>query len=107
MRRGDLVTVAFPGDFAKPCPALIVQADLFAETGTLTVLLLSTTSTDAPLLRPPVQPSALNGLRKPSQVMVDKAMSVRRDRIGAVFGRLEADVLVEVSRALAVFLGIA
>jgi mRNA interferase MazF len=39
--------------------------------------------------------------------MVDKAMSVRRDRIGAVFGRLDADVLVEVSRSLAVFLGIA
>ena len=107
MRRGDLVTVAFPGDFAKPRPALVVQADAFDETGTLTVLLLSTTPVDAPLLRPSVRPSAQNGLHKPSQVMVDKAMSVRRDRVGAVFGQLEADVLVEVSRALAVFLGIA
>ena len=107
MRRGDLVTVAFPGDFAKPRPALVVQADAFDETGTLTVLLLSTTPVDAPLLRPSVRPSAQNGLHKPSQVMVDKVMSVRRDRIGAVFGQLEAGVLVEVSRALAVFLGIA
>ena len=107
MRRGDLITVAFPGDFAKPRPALIVQADHFDQTGTVTVLLLSTAVVDAPLMRLEVEPSALNGLRKPSQVMVDKAMSVRRDRIGAVFGRLEAEAMVDVSRALAVFLGIA
>lgn len=107
MTRGDLVTVAFPGDFAKPRPALVIQADAFAETGTLTVLLLTTTLADAPLIRPTVEPSTGNGLRQTSQVMVDKAVSVRRDRIGPVFGRLEPEALVEVSRALAVFLGIA
>jgi mRNA interferase MazF len=39
--------------------------------------------------------------------MVDKAMTVKRDKIGAVFGTLEADKLVEVGRCLAVFFGIA
>ena len=32
MKRGDLVTVALPGDFGKPRPALVVQADLFNAT---------------------------------------------------------------------------
>ena len=107
MRRGDLVTVAMPGDFGKPRPALVVQGDQFSETGTVTVLLMSGTLVDAPLIRPTASPTPQNGLRKPSQVMVDKAMSVKRDRLGPVFGSLDAETMVTVSRALAVFLGIA
>jgi mRNA interferase MazF len=29
VKRGDLVTVALPGDLGKPRPALIIQSDLF------------------------------------------------------------------------------
>jgi len=39
--------------------------------------------------------------------MVDKAITVMRDRVGPAFGRLEAEAMVEVERCLAVFLGIA
>lgn len=39
--------------------------------------------------------------------MVDKAMTVKREKVGPAFGRIDADVLVEVERCLAVFLGIA
>jgi mRNA interferase MazF len=46
-------------------------------------------------------------LQKLFQVMVDKAMAVKRDKIGPVFGRISKDALVEVQRCLAVFLGIA
>ena len=106
MRRGDLVAVTMPGDFGKPRPALIVQADQFSETGTVTVLLMSSTLVDAPLIRPVVQPSPANGLRKPTQVMVDKAMSVKRDRLGEPFGRLDDRAMLAITRSLAVFLGI-
>ena len=51
MRRGDLVTVSVGGDFGKPRPALVIQADEFAGTATATVLLLSGTLIEAPLLR--------------------------------------------------------
>ncbi|MBW8300833.1 MAG: type II toxin-antitoxin system PemK/MazF family toxin, partial [Hydrogenophaga sp.] len=47
------------------------------------------------------------GLTKPSQVMIDKAMSVRRERIGVPIGRLDDETMLTVTRALAVFLGIA
>lgn len=107
MRRGDLVAVAMPGDFGEPRPALIVQADPFEETGTVTALLISGTLVDAPFLRPTIHPTSVNGLRKPSQVMIDKAMSVRRDRLGDVFGRLEDEVMLSVTRALSVLLGLA
>jgi len=107
MKRGDLVTVAMSGDFGKPRPALVIQSDHFDATATVTVLLISSTLVDAPLIRLAVEPSAENGLRKPSQVMVDKAMTVRRDRVGAAFGRLEDDTMVAVNRSLALFLGFA
>ncbi|HEY1453711.1 MAG TPA: type II toxin-antitoxin system PemK/MazF family toxin [Roseiarcus sp.] len=107
MRRGDLVTVAVSGDFGKPRPALIVQADAFADHATVTVLLLSSALIDAPLLRLTVAPDATNGLRVPSQIMIDKAMTVMRAKIRQAFGRLSAEALLEVERRLAVFLGIA
>jgi mRNA interferase MazF len=107
MRRGDLVTVVMSGDFGKPRPALVMQSDHFDATATVTVLLISSTLVDAPLIRLAVEPSTENGLRKSSQVMVDKAMTVRRDRVGPPFGRLDNDTMVAVNRSLALFLGFA
>lgn len=95
------------GDFGKPRPALVIQADPFNEHVSATVLPITSTLVSAPLLRVTIQPSAENGLQKPSQVMVDKAMTVKRDKVGPAFGRIDADALVEVERCLAVFLGIA
>ena len=105
--RGDLVTIAMQGDFGKPRPALIIQVDLFDEHSTVTVLPVTSSLVAAPLLRVNVQPSTKNGLQKLSQVMVDKAMTVKRDKLGQSFGRIDADAMVEVERCLAVFLGIA
>lgn len=107
MKRGDLVTIALPGDFGKPRPALIIQSDQFDQTGTVTVLLVSGTLVDAPLIRTTIAPTSTNGLRKPSQVMVDKAMSVKRDKIGATIGRLDVEPMLAITRALAVFFAIA
>jgi mRNA interferase MazF len=41
VQRGDFVTVALQGDFGKPRPALVIQADAFADHATVTVLLVS------------------------------------------------------------------
>jgi mRNA interferase MazF len=108
LRRGDLVVVALPGDFGKPRPALVVQADLFlAVHPTVTVLPITSEIRDVPLFRITVDPSRPNGLRKVSQIMIDKPMTFRRDKIGAPIGRLDDDHLVRVNRALVLWLGIA
>lgn len=62
---------------------------------------------DAPLIRTTIEPNPTNGLRRRSQVMVDKAMSVKRDKVGATIGRLDAEAMLAVTRALAVFFAIA
>ena len=107
MIRGDFVTIAMQGDFGKPRPALVIQSDPFNEHATVTVLLVSSALVDAPLFRVIVQPTPGNGLQKPSQVMVDKAMTVKRDKLGEVLGSASDAAMLEVGRCLAVFLGIA
>ena len=108
MRRGDLVTVALPRDFGKPRPAVVVQSDLFANHATVTVLPVTSTITPpTPLFRLPLKQSPDNGLQAPSCVMVDKAMSVRVDKIGSTIGRLDEADMLRINRAMALFLGIA
>ena len=104
MRRGDLVTAALPGGFGTPRPALAVH---FASRATATVLPVTSTGARAPSTRLPVQPSTGNGLHGPSFAMIDKAASVRTERLGAAFGRLDDADVIRVHRALALFLGIA
>jgi mRNA interferase MazF len=107
MMRGDFVAVAVQGDFGKPRPALVIQANQFDEHTTVTVLPVTSALVAAPLIRITVQPTGANGLLKPSQIMVDKAVTIRRDKVGQAIGRIDANVMVEVERCLAVFLGIA
>lgn len=107
LRRGDLVTIALQGDYGKPRPALVIQSDFFSAHPSVTLLPVTSELRDAPLFRVSVLPSLENGLRKPSQIMVDKAITVAREKVGEVVGRLDSGTLVEVERCLAVFLGIA
>ena len=108
MTRGDLVVVAMQGDYGKPRPALVVQADLFNATHpSITVAPVTSTIIDTPLFRVTVEPTRRNGLRLVSQIMVDKITTVRRQRLGQTIGRLEEDIMLRVSRALALWFGIA
>jgi mRNA interferase MazF len=107
MKRGDLVTIALQGDLGKPRPALIVQSELFAEHPSVVILPVTSELRDTPLFRITIEPNAENGLKVPSQIMVDKPQSVPAEKIGPSFGQVEQGTLVEVNRALAVFLGIA
>jgi mRNA interferase MazF len=54
-----------------------------------------------------VEPSPGNGLRSLSQLMVDKVTTIPRARITQIIGRLEDDLVLRVSRALALWVGIA
>ena len=107
MRRGDLVSIALQGDYGEPRPALVIQSDLFDEHPSITILPVTSELREAPLFRITVQPDAGNGLAKPSQIMVDKAQTIPRGKVGAPFGHLDDSGMVAVNRALAVFLGFA
>jgi mRNA interferase MazF len=107
MKRGELWTVAGGVYASKPRPALIIQDDRYDGTASVTVLPLTTTAVDAPLLRLPVQPSATTGVLEVSYVMIDKLTTVRRTNVEERVGRLPAAQLLRVERALLAFLGLA
>ena len=106
MKRGDLVTIAVGGDYGKPRPALVVQADLFSALPSVTVLRLTSDVHEDRLVRIPVSPTPENGLCALSGVMIDKAVSVPRARVGMVIGQLDDATMRLVNRALLVFLGL-
>lgn len=105
MKRGDLITVAMPGDYSKPRPAVIVQATEIDELASVTFLPFSSEILPAKEFRVTIVPSPHNGLRKPSQVLADKCSTLPVRKVGPVFGRLSADDMANVNRALAIFLG--
>ena len=106
MKRGDVVTIAAPGDHGKPRPALIIQADVFNDIhSSITVVPLSSTIIDAPLFRITLDPSRQNGLIRVSQIMVDKVLTLPREKIGKRVGHLSNTLMTRVGRALAIWLG--
>lgn len=86
---------------------LIVQDDAFDATGSITICLLTTDPTDAPLLRLPIAPETATGLNQPSRIMIDKLTTVPRERLGQRLGVLASDDLVQFNQSLLVFLGLA
>ncbi|MDN5943545.1 MAG: type II toxin-antitoxin system PemK/MazF family toxin [Nitrospira sp.] len=107
IKRGDLVAVAAKGHYSgKPRPVLILQSNLFSSLGSVTICLLTTEIIDAPLFRLSVGPSPENGLKQPSLIMIDKIVTVPQDAIGALIGSLDNEIMLQVDRSLAVFLGI-
>jgi mRNA interferase MazF len=101
-------TVSGGKDYAgKPRPVVIVQDDNFDATNSVTVCAFTTDTTDAPLIRIPIQPSRGNGLRAPSRLMVDKITTVPKSKLGSRIGRLEDADVLRLGQAILVFLGLA
>ena len=105
MSRGDIIVSASPGDFGKPRPAVVVQSDLFNPThASIVICPITSYLVDAPLFRLTVWPSVENGLKRESQIMVDKITAVRRERIGRRVGKISDAEMAAIDRALTLWL---
>lgn len=108
MRRGDVVTVAAAADYGKPRPAVIVQTDaLPADHASVVVCQMTSDYSEAPDFRVTVEPTEQNGLRVRSQVMADKPVTIRRERLGKQIGRLDDSDVARLNIALAFVMGLA
>jgi mRNA interferase MazF len=86
---------------------VIVQDDAFTARDSVTVCLITTDPADLSVFRIAVDPTPENGLRATSRLMVDKVITVPRNRLGQCIGRLADDDLLRLNRSLLVFLGLA
>lgn len=95
------------GDYGKPRPAVIVQSDSFNDNhASIAVCLMTTDVVEAALFRVTVEPTADNGLKTRSQIMIDKIVSLKRGRIDKRVGALDVHTMLQVNRSLAFWLGL-
>ena len=107
MRRGDLVTIAAPGDYGKPRPAVVVQTNALPDShASVIVCPLTSELADGLDFRVVIEPDDGNGLRVRSHVMADKPVTIRRDRVGKSIGRLTGGELAKLNAALAFTMGL-
>jgi mRNA interferase MazF len=107
MSRGDVVIVAAPGDYGKPRPAVVVQSNAIPESHASIVICPMTSELVEVDFRITIEPGPETGLRVRSQVMADKPVTIRRERIGRRIGRLGVADMVRLNVALAFVMGLA
>jgi mRNA interferase MazF len=84
-----------------------MQDDRFDATYSTTICAFTSDPTEAPHFRLRIEPTARNGLRTTSMLMVDKLTTMRKSRLGQRLGRLDQADIARLNRAIMVFLGLA
>src|SRR4030081_4162271 len=101
MKRGDVVLVVVPSELGRPRPGVVVQADEFnEEASTIFICPVSSDLQERLPLRPIIEAKPSNGLRLRSQIMTNKMISLRHDRIRSVIGHIDARRSEELDGAL-------
>src|SRR5690348_7960940 len=104
LKKGDIVVCVINGDYGKPRPAVIVQSDLFNPThGSITICPITLHIIDAPLFRLTIQPQRENGLKQLSQIMVDKIITLQREKIRQKIGVISAELHVHLMKAVQIW----
>jgi mRNA interferase MazF len=107
VKRGDVVLVVVPNELGRPRPGVIVQANEFGDVlSTIFICPISSDIQEKLPLRPIIEAKPSNGLRLRSQIMTDKMVALRRDRIRRVIGHLDEETSEYLDRALLVVLGL-
>lgn len=107
IQRGHLVVVALQGDYGKPRPALVLQASIGDDLPSIVLCPLTTTLRPETQFRLTIAPSPETGLRVQSQIMIEKIVSMPRNKVRGPIGAIDKELLAEATRALAVLLGMA
>jgi mRNA interferase MazF len=101
MKRGDIIVCVIAGDYGKPRPAVVVQSNHITEDDCDSVVVCPITSTiTAKKFRVRLQPSSDNGLQNFSEIMTDKIVAIRRDKIRDSIGTLDTNDLAQFNTCL-------
>lgn len=107
LNRGNIVICVLQGDFGKGRPAVVVQSELFNSThASIVVCPITTHLVDATLFRLPINPTKKSGLKKKSQIMVDKISAIKREKITQHVGELTIQELQSLDNALKLWLNL-
>jgi mRNA interferase MazF len=107
--------IGAPGSEARRCraggrprPGVVLQAEEFnEELSTVIICPVSSDRLERLPLRPMIEANPSNGLRLRSQIMTDKMVALRHERVRRVIGHIDAETSEKLDRALLVVLGLA
>ena len=103
-----MVLVSGKGDYGKARPAIVVQADYLIDgLDSLTVCPLTSDVLNLGFVRVAVEPSAENGLKLPSDMMVDMLQTYPKTRVFGPIGRVTEMDIRRMDAALSFFLQLA
>lgn len=107
MKRGDVVVCVISGDYGKPRPAVVLQSDFFNPThASIVICPITTHLIEAPLFRVSIKAAKLNGLSTDSQIMVDKIIAIKKEKITKKIGNLLEKEQRLIDDALNLWLGL-
>lgn len=107
IKRGDVIICAISGDYGKPRPAIVIQSDLFNSVhASVTLCPITSHLREAPLLRLQLLPEKSNGLTSISQIMVDKIITVKLEKITSRIGKISSAEMLKLEEAIKLWLNL-
>lgn len=107
IERGDIIICALSGDYGKPRPGVVIQSDLFNLThSSVTICPITSYLTNATLFRLSLIPNKLTGLTVDSQIMIDKMVSIKSEKITKKIGKLSSEEMLKLNDALKLWLNL-
>jgi len=104
VKRGEIWTFVGHGLGSKPRPGIVIQSDTAENAGTITVIPVTTTSSEIGRVRTRISIADAEGPRM-SFAMVDKVMPVKAQNFGKRLGELTIREIRAVESALLAHLG--
>ena len=108
MQRGEIwIATGNEGFSGKPAPFVIVQRNMSIPLRQSVMVCRVTSSLeDAMLFRLSLNPSAENGLEKPSSISVDKVLTIKKSNLTRQIGRITENELLQLDDLLRFWLGL-
>jgi mRNA interferase MazF len=104
LKRGDIILAILPGDYGKARPSVVVQNDRLAKLDSIVLCPCTSELTGLRRLRIAVDPTPENGLKKPTEIMVEKLAAVSRTRCREIIGVLDEERMTILESHLAFIL---
>ena len=105
--RGDVILAAAAGDYGKPRPWLVVQADAYNHSARpASILACPFTTHDEPATDRIAIDLPSGDSQRRSWLMVDKLIAIKRERIGAKITTVSSQQLAAVEGVMAALLGL-
>lgn len=106
MKRGDIAVAASSGDYGKLRPWVIVQSDALRSDAPSFLACPLTSDVQNHPFRMLLPADALTGIRKPSEIMVEKLTALDAQRFKATVGRCSAEQMRMLDARLSFVLGL-